>query len=193
MKHPNRSSEAFEFNLGQAPALRCVDGKTTICGNCESCLLLKKVTPVRDWFSKAGNQSRRRFMLGLIRRLHSVNLLEYFVGLLSPLLCKDYTYAKTRTNPSLVTDRVTVSADRALNTFDLDREITKTWYWFQSANYWTKSNFVLTVLRDCEAHLLALIGTQARTLLASERKAYVPEGESTNLIEIRNIWSPLKK
>ena len=178
MKHPNRSSEAFGFNLGQAPQLRCVieSGKTTVCGNCETCLLVKTLNPVKVWFSKAGDQSRRRFLLGLVRRLHSVNLLEYFVGLLSPLLCKDFTYARTRTNPSLETDRGTMSSDRALNTFDLDREITKTWYWFQSSNYWTKSNFVLSLFRDCESHLLYLIGVQARTLLASQRKATVPEG-----------------
>ena len=181
MKHPSKSSEAFAFNLGRAPELRCGGGgdgaRPAACGACEACGLLGRLGPVRAWFGRAGDQSRRRFLFGLVRRLHSVDLLEYFARLLSPLLlCKDYMYARMRTNPSLATDRSTISADRALDAAALDREIGETWYWFQSSNYWTKLNFVLSLLKECESHLLHLIGVQAKTLLAAEKKAYVSEG-----------------
>ena len=173
MKHPNPSSESYEFNLGKAKELRCLNNQQqTICGECEACILTNKLNHVKGWFYRAGDQSRRRFILGLIRRLHSVELLEYIANLLQPLTCKDFMYARARTNPSLITDRSTMSSDRALNQIDLEKEIAEAWFWFQSANYWTKSNYIMGVMQECEAHLLAMTAVQARTLLASEKRAY---------------------
>lgn len=178
MKHTTSSRESYEFNLGKAPELRCIHNqKNTICGECESCLLIKRLNSVKQWFFRAGDQSRRRFTLGLVRRLHSVDLLQHLVTLLQPLLCKDFMYARSRTNPSLGTDRSTMSSDRALNTYETERNIAEAWYWFQSANYWTKWNFILCLFQECEAHLLNIIGIQARTQLASEQKALVHDGK----------------
>ena len=176
MKHPNPNCEPFEFNLGKARELRCVNGSRTVCGNCESCKLTEKINRTKQWFLKSGLQSQRRFMLGLIRRFHSTDLMQYVVTLLSPLLCKDFTYSRMRTNPALDTDRPTMSSDRALNCDDLEAEMAEIWLWFQHSKYWTKANFVLALLQHCEAHLLHIIATQARTLLSSERRAQVKNG-----------------
>ena len=107
MKHPSSNKETYEFNLGKAKELRCMgNSETTICGECEACALTKQITQVKRWMFRAGDQSRKRFVLGLVRRLHSVDLLEYVTKLLQPLACKDFMYAKTRTNPSLQTGQV---------------------------------------------------------------------------------------
>ena len=178
MKHPCPTVEPFEFNIGQAPQLRCGStGKATVCGNCETCSLIRKIKHVEEWFQRVGTQSKRRLVLGLVRRFHSLDLLHYITQLLQPLLGKDFTYARARTKPSLQTDRATMSADRALNANEIERELSSTWDWFQSSNYWTKSNFILTLLQWCEAHLLYIVGTQAKTLLASERRANIQIGE----------------
>ena len=178
MKHPDRSVEAFEFNLGQAPNLRCVNSdKTTVCGSCEACVLTNKINSVKTWFLRAGDQSKRRYTLGLVKRLHSADLVQYIINLLQPLLCKDFTYARMRTKPSLATDRATMSEDRALSTAELEKNIAESWHWFQGANYWTKSNFLLGVLQCCDAHLLYAVSTSARTLLASEQRAFVEKGK----------------
>lgn len=186
MKHPSSNTETYEFNLGKAKELRCLkDAKTTTCGECEACVLTKQVNRIKRWMFRAGDQSRRRFVLGLVRRLHSVDLLQYVTNLLQPLAYKDFMYAKTRTNPSLKTDRCTQSSNRALDEVDLEKEITETWFWFQNANYWTKSNYIMGVMQECEAHLLSLIATQAKTLLASERKAFESQGQ---LISIGSFY-----
>ena len=178
MKHTTTSREVYEFNLGKAPELRCVHSQdNTICGECECCCLTKKLTDVKEWFFRAGDQSKKRFTLGLVRRLHSVDLMSHLVSLLQPLLCKDFMYARSRTNPSLNTDRCTMSSDRALDAHEIERKIAETWYWFQGANYWTKWNFILCLLQQCDAHLLNVIGTQARTQLTSEQKAFVQAGK----------------
>ena len=79
-------------------------------------------------------------------------------------------------------DRCTMSSDRALDQLDLEKDIAETWFWFQNANYWSKSNYIMGVMQLCESHLLSLIAAQANTLLASERKAFETLGESLQLI-----------
>jgi F-box/WD-40 domain protein 10 len=141
-------------------------------------MLTTKLNNVKTWFLRAGDQSKRRYTLGLIRRLQSVDLVRYVINLLQPLLCKDFTYARMRTKPSLATDQATMSCDRALSPMELEKNIADSWYWFQAANYWTKSNFLLGILQCCDAHLMHAIGTHARTLLASEQKAFIEKGKT---------------
>ena len=178
MKHPSTNLECIEFNLGKAPTLRCVNHqKTTVCGECETCILAKKVPDTKDWLGRIGDKSKRRFVLGLIRHLHSIDLMQYVVNLLQPLLCKDFTYARARSNPSMPTDKATMSSDRALPAIDVEQQISETWFWFQNSSYCTKSNFVWAVLQTCESHLLYLVGTQAKSSLLSEQKAHVIKGK----------------
>ena len=172
MKHSAPNIEVFEFNLGQAPLLRCVNtDKSTKCSECETCKLNARLREIKQWFPRLGDHSRKRFMLGLIQRTHSAELLNQVVKLLQPILYKDFTYSRSRTNPSLPTDTATLSGDRALDPKDVDHYIASTWSWFKDANYWSKANFALGILQMCDAHLLHTVGTQARTLLVSEAKA----------------------
>ena len=176
MKHPSPQIESFVFNLGKASDLRCNANDQKICGKCDGCVLQAKIAPTKSWLSRAGDQTKRRFVLGLLRRLHSVDLVKYVVNLLQPLLCKDFMYARSRSKPSLATDSATLSNDRALSVVDLEKFIAETWDWFQSATYWIKSNFLINVLQECEQNLLFLIANQARTLLTSEEAAFIPFG-----------------
>ncbi|XP_046584834.1 LOW QUALITY PROTEIN: CMT1A duplicated region transcript 1 protein-like [Haliotis rubra] len=172
MKHPQSNLETYEFNLGKAPELRCVfSQKATVCGKCETCELNDRLKYVKEWFVRFGDHSQKRFMLGLMRRIHSINLLQQLVTLLQPLVNKDFTYARTRTCPSLRTDTMTLSSDRSLSSSAVEYYITSTWDWFAKSNYWSKSNFALALLRLCDVHLLHILGTQARTLLISEENA----------------------
>lgn len=172
MKHSSPNIEVFEFNLGHAPQLRCVNtDKSTSCSKCEACQLIVKIREIKQWFPRFGDHSKKRFMLGLIQRTHSAELLAQVVKLLQPLLCKDFTYSRSRTNPSLLTDTSTLSSDRALAQKDVDHFTVTSWQWYAEANYWSKSNFALALLQMCDAHLLHTIGAQARTLLISEVKA----------------------
>ena len=172
MKHPDCNSEEFEFNLGSAPQLRCgYKEKATMCGKCETCLLTYRVKSVKEWFLRLGDHSKRRFMLGLLRRIHSVDLLKQLVSLLQPLTNKDFVYARMRTKPSLDTDISSMSSDRALKSSLVEQLTSSTWDWFAKSTYWTKANFALTLLHSCDIHLLHVIGSQARTLLVLEEDA----------------------
>ncbi|KAK3759040.1 hypothetical protein RRG08_022029 [Elysia crispata] len=172
MKHPSSLQETCEFNLGKALELRCAHSEAvTVCGQCESCTLTHKLRDVREWFYRFGDHSKKRFMLGLLRRTRSIDMLKNLVLLLQPTLNKDYTYARSRTNPSLETDTATLSSDRAISATTVEQITISLWEWFSRANYWTKMNFALNLLQMCGVNLLHTLYTQARTLLASEMKA----------------------
>jgi hypothetical protein len=170
MKLSNPNSESFEFNLQTVNEKRCCSaGLTGPCGFCESCLTDKKITDLKSWIEKAGNQSRKRLMLGLIRRVRSVEALTYLKGLLQSVLNgKDYTYARIRTNPNLETDRWTTSGDRVLNAKELESEIQNLWRWFEQSDYYTKVNFLLKVMKFCESQLIFLLLKQIQTQLVQD-------------------------
>lgn len=172
MKHPSPRTENHEFNLGNALDLRCVDNSSvTVCGNCESCLLIYKIKEAKEYIGRFGDHSKKRLMLGLLRRVKSIDLLNNLSLLLRPTLNKDFTYARARTNPSLNTDVATVSSDRAINPDAVEQETIAIWEWFFFSTYWTKTNFLFSLLQLCDSHLLHVLYTQTRTLLATEQKA----------------------
>lgn len=172
MKHSAPNIEVFEFNLGQAPQLRCASSeKSPSCSECEACKLSVKVREIKQWFPRLGDHSKKRFMLGLMQRTHSAELLKQVVSLLQPVMYKDFTYSRSRANPSLPTDNPTLSSDRALSSKKVENYIVSSWQWYGDANYWSKANFALVLLQMCDAHLLHTIGAQARTLLISEERA----------------------
>ncbi|XP_070185909.1 F-box and WD repeat domain containing protein 10B-like isoform X2 [Littorina saxatilis] len=190
MKHTTTNIEQYEFNLGRAPNLRCVNtGKSTVCGECETCLLTLKMKEVKEWFHRLGDNSRKKFMLGLLRRIHSVDLLRQLVTLLQPVVMKDFMYARARSQPSLTTDMMTLSADRALSEDDVLKYITSTWDWFAKSSYWSKANFAFSLLQACDAHLLYLLFTQANTLLVSEKKATEAVQATLDYMETASIAS----
>ena len=180
MKHPSKNVEEFEYNLGKAPDLRCENGTiTTTCDKCESCRIRNHLTKTRQWFLRAGEKTRKNFMLGMIRRFHSINLLSYIANLLRPLIGKDFTYARSRTNPSVAGDGASTGDNRALWNSETEQRVTECWLWFKDARYWSKTNYLLGVLQMCNGELLYSIGTLARTMLAAEQRAaegYVHEG-----------------
>lgn len=187
MKHPSANLEVFEFNIGKAQSLRCAGSSRAIsCGECETCLLTDRMKHAKEFFPKMGDHSKKRFMLGLMRRFHSVDLLQQMVSLLQPLTCKDFTYSRSRVAPSLDTDSSTFSSDRAMDLMEVEQFVTGTWMWFQKSNYWTKANFALSLLRLCDSSLLHTLGSQARTLLISEEKA-------TTVVPGKKLIQPHKK
>ncbi|KAK6187846.1 hypothetical protein SNE40_005781 [Patella caerulea] len=186
MKHPPINIETFEYNLGRVIKLKCNSSEK--CGVCETCSLGSRVRLVKSWFSKLGDHTKRRFMLGLLRRIHSVDLLNQLVNILQPLVNKDYTYARMRTHPGIDSDIATLSSDHALPTCAVEYYITSTWDWFTDANYWTKANFAMAILQLCDANLLFMLYTQAKTLLVSEERALSAKTETDNT-EAASVYS----
>ncbi|KAM8945695.1 LOW QUALITY PROTEIN: F-box and WD repeat domain containing protein 10B-like [Pelodytes ibericus] len=181
MKQRRRTS-----SLGQAHgepvqiALRC---RTNTCGHrlsnvpvcqiCESCVLGKKRAITKEWFLRASEVSKRKFLFGIIRKMHSLDLLVYIEKILQPLLGKDFIYSRSRINPSLPEDTSTTSSDRALNQKLLLQFMTETWEWFKGGSYWTKANYTLLLLQMCSPPILHNAANLIRILIVQGTQSHL--------------------
>ncbi|XP_040293475.1 CMT1A duplicated region transcript 1 protein [Bufo bufo] len=162
--------EISEFKLQCAPDLRCENqsSRMPLCHVCERCVLATKLAVTKERFIRAGHSSQRKFLFGVIRRFRSLELLLYMEKVLEPALGKDFTYSRSRINPSLAQDFSTSSSDRALNKHLLRQFMTETWEWFRSGSYWTKANYALLLLQMCGSHLLQSAANLIHVLIAQE-------------------------
>ncbi|XP_069808291.1 F-box and WD repeat domain containing protein 10B-like [Dendropsophus ebraccatus] len=162
--------EISEFRLQCAPELRCENqaARMPMCQECQTCALANKLAVTKELFIRAGHGSQRKFLFGVIRRFRSRDLLVYMENVLEPALGKDFTYSRSRINPSLAQDFSTSGSDRALNKHDLHRFMAETWEWFRSASYWTKANYTLHLLQMCSSHLLQSAANLIHVLIAQD-------------------------
>ncbi|XP_064423698.1 F-box and WD repeat domain containing protein 10B isoform X2 [Latimeria chalumnae] len=179
MKDHSGQGDFFRLKADFAEVLRCVDGdsRLPVCGVCENCLLASKLSWTKEWFVRAGEQSKRRFVLGITRRIHSPDLLEKLEHVLQPTLGKDFTYSRSSVNPSLLQDLSRCSSDRALDKKFLNKEMAETWEWFTQGTEWTKANYALGLFQLCNAQILHVIGNLIRVLLVRERSAHPKEAK----------------
>ena len=177
MKFSDPNSESSEFNLNTIYEKCCRKGEVGPCGDCESCVIDKKIKEVQSWLVLAGDQTRRRCLLGLVRRIYSTEALNYLSTLLHSVLNgKDYTYARTRTNPSLDTDRWTTSGDRMLKPEELDIKLQDLWKWFELGDYYRKLNFLLKIMTYCEVQLVWIVLKQIQTQFVPSQRANKNKG-----------------
>ncbi|KAM9296142.1 F-box/WD repeat-containing protein 10 [Gastrophryne carolinensis] len=166
-----KAMEISELKLQLAPDLRCENqtSKVPLCRLCQTCVLASKLVTTKEWFLRAGDNSQRKFLFGVIRRLKSLDLLCYLEKVLEPALGKDFTYSRSRINPSLPQDFGTASSDRALDRHLLLQFIAETWDWFKNGSYWTKANYTLLLLQMCRPHLLHNAANLIHLLIARQK------------------------
>ncbi|XP_075071339.1 F-box and WD repeat domain containing protein 10B [Mixophyes fleayi] len=164
--------EVSEFKLQYAPDLRCEDqsSRVPLCQVCKTCIMATKLTTTKEWFLRSGEISQRKFLFGVIRRLKSLDLLVYIEKCLQPTLGKDFTYSRSRINPSLAQDLSISSSDRALSRHQLWQFMAETWEWFKSGSYWTKSNYTLLLLQMCSPHQLHDAANLIHVLIVQKRQ-----------------------
>ncbi|OCT63095.1 CMT1A duplicated region transcript 1 protein [Xenopus laevis] len=173
--------EASEYRLLSSPVLRCENqcARVPLCQCCETCVLIRKHALTKKWFVRAGEASQRKFLFGVIRRLQSLELLQYTEKVLQPTLGKDFTYSHSRINPSLRQDSSTFSSNRALNRRLLLQFMLETWEWLKHASYWTKANYTLLLLQMCHPNIVHSAANLIHVLIIQEmhphtRKAVTP-------------------
>ncbi|XP_063817096.1 F-box and WD repeat domain containing protein 10B [Pseudophryne corroboree] len=164
--------EISEFKLQRAPGLRCENqsSRVPLCQVCKTCILATNIATTKEWFLRAGESSQRKFLFGVIRRLKSLDLLAYTEKALQPALGKDFTYSRSRINPSLAIDFSISSSDRALSRHLLRQFMAEMWEWFKAGSYWTKANYALLLLQMCSPHLLHSAANLIHVLTVQERQ-----------------------
>uniref|UniRef100_A0A8C8VQK8 F-box domain-containing protein n=1 Tax=Pelusios castaneus TaxID=367368 RepID=A0A8C8VQK8_9SAUR len=175
MKDIAKDLESLEYRLDSAPDLRCE--KTTdlvpICQTCETCVLAWKVFSTKQWFLRASDVSQRKFLVGIVKRFNSLDLLNYAEKVLRTSYGKDFTFTRSRITASLKEDLSISTSDRTLNTEMLEQAMMETWRWFKYSSYWTKANYTLLLLQMCNTKLLFMAATLVRVLLVREQAASI--------------------
>ncbi|XP_078082108.1 F-box and WD repeat domain containing protein 10B [Mustelus asterias] len=163
--------EVVEFNIHVAVKQTCLSAECPVprCGQCSTCSLQDRLASTKQWFLRAGDLAKQHFLMGLIRRIASLDLLLQLQRLLLPTLSKDFTYVRSTANPSLRQDFSTLSSNRSLTKPALRRSIAATWDWFAGSRHWVKTNYLLALLQLCDISLLHNIGTLIRTFIVSQR------------------------
>ncbi|XP_036401463.1 CMT1A duplicated region transcript 1 protein [Megalops cyprinoides] len=172
MKH-SEAKEICEYRLNAENHLWCKkgDSRFSTCGTCKSCLCLSKLSETTQWLSRAGGASKWRFLIGILVRCKSVDILESVYKILQVTLGKDFTYARSRQKPGVPEYLVTWSSDRALDGELIRKEMRETWDWFSDSKYWTKVNYILGLLSLCHTELLHALGNLIGVLIVREKRA----------------------
>ncbi|XP_042305977.1 CMT1A duplicated region transcript 1 protein isoform X2 [Sceloporus undulatus] len=169
--------EILEYKLEYTPDLRCEKQTdlVPVCHNCKSCILSWKTFSTREWFVRASHASQRQFLVGIIKRFKSQDLLNYAWNLLRPTNAKDFTYSRSCVSSSFM---VSSTLDRALDPQKLEQSMASLWKWFLHASFWTKANYLLLLLQMCDSQLLLMAASLIRILLSQDGNFTLKKEES---------------
>ncbi|XP_058025643.1 F-box and WD repeat domain containing protein 10B [Ahaetulla prasina] len=168
--------DILQYKLKYTPDLRCEKQTdlVPVCYRCKSCILSWKIFSTREWFVRASQATQRSFVLGIINRFESHDLLKYSWNLLQAIDTKDFNYSRSSVSSTF---RASSSLDRAMDPQKLAQSMADLWRWFEGACFWTKANYILLLLQMCDSHLLLMAATLIRILLTEHENAMSENAE----------------
>ncbi len=139
--------------------MHCTGSIYSECGTCESCVLNRKLNFTKEWFPRLSENLRQKFIQKLLRGVSSLELISSLLGLLKPLQCKDFTYARCKASLTFNNDlSSTINVtNNVVNQNDMARYISDDREWFESSSNWTKSNYLLRILQFCNPYTLETV------------------------------------
>ncbi|XP_020822259.1 F-box and WD repeat domain containing protein 10B [Phascolarctos cinereus] len=164
--------EKLEFRLDCAPDLRC-EQKTEylpMCQKCETCVLAWKIFSTREWFCRISERSQQKFLVRILKRLKSLELLDYFEKVLSTSQGKEFTYFRCRAIIDRKTDKkITCSKIKKVDEKAKDAML-DTLRWFGNSSYRTKVHYTLLLLQLCDSSLLFNAASVIRFLIVRQQR-----------------------
>ncbi|XP_062979317.1 F-box and WD repeat domain containing protein 10B [Elgaria multicarinata webbii] len=184
--------EILEYKLEYTPDLRCEKQTdlVPVCHSCKSCILSWKTFSTREWFVRAGQASQRQFLVGIIKRFKSQDLLNYTWNLLQSTNTKDFTYSRSSVNSDFTSSS---TLDRALDPQKVEHSMASLWKWFLNASFWTKANYILLLLQMCDAPLLLMAASLIRSLLSEDKKIVSPQKVESGEEQVEDVMFPLER
>uniref|UniRef100_A0A8C6YD23 CMT1A duplicated region transcript 1 protein n=1 Tax=Naja naja TaxID=35670 RepID=A0A8C6YD23_NAJNA len=176
----------LEYKLQYTPDLRCEKETdlVPVCYRCKSCILSWKVFSTREWFARASQATQRTFVMEIINRFQSHDLLKYSWNLLQAIDTKDFAYSRSCVSSTF---RAASALDRAMDPQKLAQSMADLWKWFEGSCFWTKANYILPLLQMCDSKLLLMAATLIRILLG-EHETAMEKGNFYYLPELQELF-----
>lgn len=152
-------------NESETPAERC----STLCGMCASCVFAPEPPGSARCLWTVSDELRRNFIVGLILRCTSVNLLQSIQEALSFTSWDFFNYGRSE-SLICVQNNLSSTRNRASDEKPLGLEVNEIWDWFTGSSDMTKSRYLLRLFSFCDSELLRMAANLTNVLLVRQQR-----------------------
>ncbi|KAM7370542.1 hypothetical protein PAMP_010078 [Pampus punctatissimus] len=143
-----------------------------MCGMCPSCVFAPKPPGSTQCLWRVSDEFKRRFVLELLLRCKSVQVLEHVQCVLGVTSWTVFTYARSR-SPSSPQDFPWRGSDRASDGKPLGIDVNEIWDWFSSSPDWIKTRYLCRLFLLCESELLRMVANLTSVLLVRLKRGFL--------------------
>lgn len=148
-----------------SPAEHC----STLCGMCSSCVFAPEPPGSARCLWTVSDELRRNFIVGLILRCTSVDVLQTIREALSFTSWDFFNYGRSE-SLTCVQNNLSSSRNRASGGKPLGLEVNEIWDWFTGSSDVTKSRYLLRLFSFCDSELLRMAANLTNVLLVRQQR-----------------------
>ncbi|KAM7381304.1 hypothetical protein PAMA_012246 [Pampus argenteus] len=143
-----------------------------MCGMCPSCVFAPKPPGSTQCLWRVSDEFKRRFVLELLLRCKSVQVLEHVQYVLGVTSWTFFTYARSR-SPTSPQDFPCRGSHRALGGKPLGIDMNEIWDWFSISPDWIKTRYLCRLFLLCESELLRMVANLTSVLLVRLKRRFL--------------------
>uniref|UniRef100_A0A668S485 F-box domain-containing protein n=1 Tax=Oreochromis aureus TaxID=47969 RepID=A0A668S485_OREAU len=152
---------------------KTTEGCVSMCGMCPTCVFASKPPGSSRCLWKVSDEFKRRFVLTLLLRCRSVQVLESIQGVLrGATLWTLHTYARSR-SPITPQEHPFRSSHQGHDGKPLGVNVKEIWKWFSSSPDWVKSSYVCRIFSLCDSELLRMVANLTNVLLVRQKSGFL--------------------
>lgn len=152
--------------------LESTEACVNLCGMCPSCVFAPKLPGSTQCLWTVSDDFKRRFLLGLILRCKSVQVLKDVQRMLSVTSWTLFTYGRSR-RPTSAQLRSRRSPDGAQRAEPPGPDVRVIWEWFTSSPDSIKSRYLRRLFSLCEVELLRTVANLTSVLLVRLQRGFL--------------------
>uniref|UniRef100_I3JME6 F-box and WD repeat domain containing 10 n=1 Tax=Oreochromis niloticus TaxID=8128 RepID=I3JME6_ORENI len=152
---------------------KTAEGCVSMCGMCPTCVFASKPPGSSRCLWKVSDEFKRRFVLTLLLRCRSVQVLESIQGVLRGATSWTlHTYARSR-SPITPQEHPFRSSHQGHDGKPLGVNVKEIWKWFSSSPDWVKSSYVCRIFSLCDSELLRMVANLTNVLLVRQKSGFL--------------------
>ncbi|XP_028422735.1 F-box/WD repeat-containing protein 10 [Perca flavescens] len=151
---------------------KTAEGCLYMCGICPFCAFAPKPPASSRCLWKVSDEFKRRFMVELLLRCKTIQVLESIQSVLGETCWTLLTYARAR-SPTSPEEYPWRGTDRPQDGKPLGMDMNEIWDWFNSSPDWMKSCYLCRLLSLCDSELLRMVANLTSVLLVRQKRGFL--------------------